>query len=1371
MSHRLRSTPPENKPKTGFEQFAESTGYENIAGTSLTASQRRRRNRSWRKAKAGIPLAIKTNFDSSAEQIVSADSQQAIKSPPDAHDANDVPLNLQYMQTRLEIPTSAQYPYADPKLFDPRTADEAIRKASLVIPSLIIIRELGEGNTASDARAAATLHVLSKLHTEGVLHRLAPSPPPETLAALDAERTFHSIMSTLKDDYQLIGPALFEPKSIDHTIHSAFQKAHIPWNVEGQTQVKEGNIVRYNLRVELPNAVKLATAGEGRNKGIAKSVAWAHMLKKFQENGILQTLFPTRGEDDAQASVEKPEETSDDEAADLEDLVTVDKKTMKAEKDAKLEIYNWAARLGMSPEYHARVVKKREPGTRKQAKAKYLELAEVSIELKDLGLKTIRLGRTLRIAETAAAIAFKSAAEEKENAGLIQSPTAGDRQWALLNFDTASQFFDFYRNVKKDTYLEVEAKPFVIAGETHNWAQITINDQNVGRWVIMTRKPVAEQLARLTAAVEIVKAEPQLLDQFAAVVRQSQGKVLREVRSIKTNIDNRTVELMRNGVVEARRAGLSDVRQPLLPVDNLLQDSSNRRKRTLSQLDRQVFSRNRIRDLRKREGEASQRDDNATTSLPMSQYRTQVLELVAGSPYSIIVGATGSGKTTQVPQIILDDAIRRGDGGFCDVICTQPRRLAATSIATRVAAERHEPLGIGVGYHVRFDYKPARQGGSITYCTTGILLEQLKHDIDGIFDTVSHIIIDEVHERSLPIDFLMVLLKRAIKKRRDAGRPVPKVILMSATLDQELFANYFAEEQSDGLKAAPVLSVPGRTFPVQERYIENILAEFSPEERAQLDAMAELDKGSTTEYLASEMSFATSAQKAAAAPVIDWKREVKLEQSEEDRAAAREKEEAQVPLSLAAATITHICRKSEDGAILVFLPGLAEIVAVRDTLIQNTEFGMAFDDADKFKICLLHSALPPHEQKDVIEPEICLSVKAQGFDDSVQSFLSQTIEPPSENAVLGAVEALKEIEALTQDESLTALGRTLSKLPVHPSLGKMILLGIVFRCLDPMIVLSSLDQDRSLFVSPPGNRAAARQALNRYNQHNSDQLAIYEAFKELRTLRSKDGLSSAEHHARRNFLHWGSFKSVAATAASIEKILIESRLVPENPSASVFREPTEYGGAALNRYSDNPALIKALYLAGVHPNVAAKNPGRSLAHRTQAEDSVLIHPSSLNYSTRKIRSDDDKLYAYESLRKTVDGKTMFMKDTTLVTPLLTLLFGGKLQAQGFKLTMDDWLPFKIENLDDSAFATRLVLEFRKALDRMLNGAFNSLSEVREGVTIADDPIRDGFVKATVAVLEWSSEQKEREKRDSGIWVPPQWRKVVGESDTVEAAQH
>ena len=134
--------------------------------------------------------------------------------------------------------------------------------------------------------------------------------------------------------------------------------------------------------------------------------------------------------------------------------------------------------------------------------------------------------------------------------------------------------------------------------------------------------------------------------------------------------------------------------------------------------------------------------------------------------------------------------------------------------------ERNEPIQKSVGYHVRFDAKLPTPGGSINYCTTGILLQQLRNHPNEALNTITHLIIDEVHERDILIDLLLVILKRVMVSRKKQGRPEIKIILMSATMDTELFSNYFKQIGPDGQESAcPSLSVPGRTFPVHEFFL------------------------------------------------------------------------------------------------------------------------------------------------------------------------------------------------------------------------------------------------------------------------------------------------------------------------------------------------------------------------------------------------------------------------------------------------------------------------------------------------------------------------------------------------------------------------
>ena len=171
---------------------------------------------------------------------------------------------------------------------------------------------------------------------------------------------------------------------------------------------------------------------------------------------------------------------------------------------------------------------------------------------------------------------------------------------------------------------------------------------------------------------------------------------------------------------------------------------------------------------------------------------------------------TGAGKTTQVPQLVLDDCIDRGEGARCSLVVTQPRRISAVGVAQRVAEERAEKIGRTVGYSIRGEAKRSTDT-RILLCTTGVLLRRLQ--CDGELKTLSHVFVDEVHERDVATDFLLIVLRRLLTKR-----PKLKLILMSATLNAQVFADYFQQFN-------PYLAeIPGRAHPVQAFYLEDALA-------------------------------------------------------------------------------------------------------------------------------------------------------------------------------------------------------------------------------------------------------------------------------------------------------------------------------------------------------------------------------------------------------------------------------------------------------------------------------------------------------------------------------------------------------------------
>ncbi|KAL8880813.1 MAG: hypothetical protein Q9192_007940, partial [Flavoplaca navasiana] len=200
-------------------------------------------------------------------------------------------------------------------------------------------------------------------------------------------------------------------------------------------------------------------------------------------------------------------------------------------------------------------------------------------------------------------------------------------------------------------------------------------------------------------------------------------------------------------------------------------------------------------------------------SLPIWGFKEEIIKTVLGHQTVIVCGETGCGKSTQVPSFILEHELSLGR--TCKVYCTEPRRISAISLARRVSeelGERKSDVGTSrslVGYAIRLESKVVREN-RLVYATTGIVMRMLEASDD--LQEITHLVLDEVHERSIESDFLLIVLRKLL-----ARRPQLKVILMSATVDAAKFSSYFS--------GAPILTVPGRTFPVQTRYLEDAIEE------------------------------------------------------------------------------------------------------------------------------------------------------------------------------------------------------------------------------------------------------------------------------------------------------------------------------------------------------------------------------------------------------------------------------------------------------------------------------------------------------------------------------------------------------------------
>ncbi|XP_077646398.1 3'-5' RNA helicase YTHDC2-like [Lonchura striata] len=198
--------------------------------------------------------------------------------------------------------------------------------------------------------------------------------------------------------------------------------------------------------------------------------------------------------------------------------------------------------------------------------------------------------------------------------------------------------------------------------------------------------------------------------------------------------------------------------------------------------------------------------DSFRQSLPVLEKQEEIVQTIKDNKIVLIIGETGSGKTTQIPQFILDDCYKNGTP--CRVFCTQPRRLAAVAVAERVAAERREKIGQTIGYQIRLESRVSPKT-LVTFCTNDMLLGTLMAG-DSTLSTVTHVIVDEVHERDRFSDFLLIKLRDVLQNQNNL-----KLILSSAALDANLFIRYFG--------SCPVIHIQGRPFEVKEMFLEDIL--------------------------------------------------------------------------------------------------------------------------------------------------------------------------------------------------------------------------------------------------------------------------------------------------------------------------------------------------------------------------------------------------------------------------------------------------------------------------------------------------------------------------------------------------------------------
>ncbi|CAK4652169.1 unnamed protein product [Aphanomyces euteiches] len=490
-------------------------------------------------------------------------------------------------------------------------------------------------------------------------------------------------------------------------------------------------------------------------------------------------------------------------------------------------------------------------------------------------------------------------------------------------------------------------------------------------------------------------------------------------------------------------------------------------------------------------------------SLPVFKLKRQLMDAILNNQVLVVIGETGSGKTTQMTQYMAE----MGLTAHGMIGCTQPRRVAATSVAKRVAEEFGCPLGQEVGYAVRFEDMTSNET-VIKYMTEGMLMREYL--ADNKLSRYSAIILDEAHERNINTDVLFGLLKALLKQR-----PELKIVVTSATLDAEKFSRYFMD--------CPIFTIPGRTFPVEILYTKEPEADYLD---AALITVMQIHlsepEGDILLFLTGQEEIDTACEVlyqrikalgALAPELIILPVYGALPSEMQTRIfepAPKGSRKCVVATNIAEASLTI------DGVYYVVDPGFCKEKAFNpkvgmDSLIVvpcsqasarqragragRTGPGKCYRlyTENAYKNEMLPTAIPEIQRSNL--GMVVLQLKAMGIND-LMGF--DFLDPPPLPALVSAMETLYALGALDEEGLLTRLGKKMAEFPMDPQMGKVLLTSVVLGCAEEVLTILSMLSVENVFFRPKDKQAAADSKKAKFNQPEGDQLtllAVYDAWK------------------------------------------------------------------------------------------------------------------------------------------------------------------------------------------------------------------------------------------------------------------------------------
>ncbi|EDO14625.1 hypothetical protein Kpol_322p2 [Vanderwaltozyma polyspora DSM 70294] len=576
-------------------------------------------------------------------------------------------------------------------------------------------------------------------------------------------------------------------------------------------------------------------------------------------------------------------------------------------------------------------------------------------------------------------------------------------------------------------------------------------------------------------------------------------------------------------------------------------------------------------------------------SLPVYKMKSQLMDAVKNNQFLVIVGETGSGKTTQITQYLYDEGF--GDTGI--IGCTQPRRVAAVSVANRVAEEFGCKIGNEVGYTIRFE-DVTNQKTRIKYMTDGIL--QIEALSDPVMSKYSVIMLDEAHERTVATDVLFALLKKAASQRPDL-----KVIVTSATLDSAKFSEYFGN--------CPVINIPGKTFPVEVFYAQAPQMDYI---EAALDSVMEIH---INEGPGDVLVFLTGQEEIDSCCEMLYSRVKELGDtigellilpvysalpSEIQSKIFEPTQEGQRKVVFA----TNIAETSItiDGIYYVIDPGFSKInifnpkTGMEQLVVKPISQAQANQRKGRagrtgpgkcyrlYTESAFYNEMSPNSVPEIQRQNLShtiLMLKAMGIEDVINF---EFMDAPPRALMIGAMEQLYNLGALGDEGQLTELGQHMSQFPTDPSLSRSLLSSVSNNCVEEIVIIISMISIQSVFYRPKEHQQEADQKKMKFFHPYGDHLTLLNVYKRWEQTRY------SEQFCEMNYLHYKHLLRARDIGKQLRGILEGMKLWKSG-----------------NNCSDIDSIRRAL-VNGFFLN-AAKRDGQE--YKTiHGNNSVEIHPSS-----------------------------------------------------------------------------------------------------------------------------------------------------------------